>query len=146
MPTEKLSEHDFDMMLGRALRSSSEPVPADFAGRMLKQIRQSREREVLARIVLQERLALTGCIVLLAVAVLAPMMLSDSVAGVLQGKAAGFAQECRVLLDKLPTAVEAVWGRPRLYAILGATIAFAAYCLVALFFGDRNRPLPILDS
>jgi hypothetical protein len=113
---------------------------------MLKQIKESQERKILARIVLQQRLALAGCIALVAAAVLAPMLLTDSVAGVLQGKAAGFTEQCRSFLDKLPTAIEAVWGQWQLYTILGATFGFAAYCLAGLFLGDRSKPLLILDS
>ena len=145
MPTERLSERDFDRLLQQTLRLSSEPAPADFTPRILKQVRESQQRKVLARIVLQERLALAGCIVLFAVAVLAPMLLTDSVAGVLQGKAAGFAEQCRTFLDKLPTAIEAVWGQWQLYTILGAAFGFAAYSLVGLFLSDRSKPLLVLD-
>lgn len=146
MPTDKLSERDFDKMLGRHLRSSSEAVPADFTDRMLRQIRQLQERKILARIVLQERLALAGCIALVAAAVLAPMLLTDSLAGALQGRAAGFTDQCRTFLDKLPPAIEAVLDRWQLYAVLGAVFGFAAYSLAGLFLGDRSKPLLILDS
>jgi hypothetical protein len=166
MPTDRLSERDFDTILGQALRLSCEAVPADFTGRMLGQVRQLHERKILARVVLQKRLALAGCVGLVAIAVLAPMLLTDSLAGVLQGKAAGFAEQCRTFLDKLPTAIEGslgcardacarrpeadrvlgVWGQWQLYTILGAAFGFAAYYLAGLFLGDRSKPLLILDS
>lgn len=141
-PTDRLSERDFDEMLGQALRLSSEAVPADFTGRMLEQVRQLQERKILARIVLEQRLALAGCIGLFAIAVLAPMLLTDSLAGVLQGKAAGFAEQCRTFLDKLPTAIEAVWGRRQSCLALGAAFSLAAYSLASLFAGDRGKLLP----
>lgn len=142
MPTDRLSERDFDTMLGQALRLSSEVVPADFTGRMLGQVRQLQEHKILSRIVLEQRLALAGCIGLLAIAVLAPMLLTDSTAGVLQGKAAGFAEQCRVFLDKLPTVMEAVRGQWRFCIVMGTAFGFAAYCLAGLFAGDRGKLLP----
>ena len=62
MPVDK--EDKFDEILGRALRRSSEPVPADFTDRMLRQIEEAEQQKILAQVVLQERLALAGCIVL----------------------------------------------------------------------------------
>ncbi len=133
MPTDRLSERDFDRLFQRTLRSSSEPVPADFTDRMLKQIRDLQERKVLARIVLQQRLALAGCIALVAATVLAPMLLSDSVAGALQGKAAGFTDQWRTVLDKIPPALDAVLGQWQLYVVLAGVLGFAAYSFTELF-------------
>ncbi len=138
MPTERLNERDFDRTLGRSLRSFSEPVPADFTPRILARIRESQERRILARVVLQQRLALAGCIGLVAVAVLAPMLLTDSVAGVLQGRAAGFTEQCRSFLDKLPQAIEAVWGRWQLYMVFAGILAFAAYGFIGLLSGESK--------
>ena len=133
MPTDRLSERDFDRLLQRTLRSSSEPVPADFTRRMLKQIRQLQERKILARIVLQQRLALAGCVALVAVAVLAPMLLTDTFTGVLQGKAAGFTDQWRTFLDKIPPALDAVLGQWQLYVVLAGVLGFAAYSFTGLF-------------
>ena len=133
MPTDRLSERDFDRLLQRTLRSSSEPVPADFTRRMLKQIRESQERKILARIVLQQRLALAGCVALVAVAVLAPMLLTDTFTGVLQGMAGRVTDQGRSFVDEIPTAIEAVWGQWQLYTILAGVLGFAAYCLIGLF-------------
>ena len=133
MPTDRLSERDFDRLLGRTLRSSSEAVPVDFTDRMLRQIRESQERKILARIVLQERLALAGCIALVVAALVAPMLLTDSVAGVLQGKAAGFTDQWRTFLDKIPPALDAVLGQWQLYVVLAGVLGFAAYSFTELF-------------
>ena len=133
MPTDGLSERDFDRLLQWTLRSSSEPVPADFTPRMLKQIKESQERKILARIVLQQRLALAGCIALVAVAVLGPMLLTDTFTGVLQGKAAGFTDQWRTVLDKIPPALDAVLGQWQLYVVLAGVLGFAAYSFTELF-------------
>jgi hypothetical protein len=61
----------FDKILYQALKRHSEPVPADFAGRMLRQIREAENRRILARVVMEERLALAGCIVLGIMAIVA---------------------------------------------------------------------------
>jgi hypothetical protein len=100
---------------------------------MLKQIRESQERKILARIVLQQRLALAGCVALVAVAVLAPMLLTDTFAGVLQGMAGRVTDQGRSFVDEIPTAIEAVWGQWQLYTILAGVLGFAAYCLIGLF-------------
>ncbi|MGA1980397.1 MAG: hypothetical protein ABSG99_07560 [Sedimentisphaerales bacterium] len=57
-------EEKFDKMLYRALKRHSEPVPADFTDRLLRQIREAEEQEILARVVMEERLTLAGCIAL----------------------------------------------------------------------------------
>ena len=55
-------DDDFDKALGKALKSHTGPVPYNFTERVLERIRREHERKVLARVVLQERLALAGCI------------------------------------------------------------------------------------
>ncbi len=57
-------DDNFDKTLSKALKSHSGPVPYNFTERVLEQIRREHERKVLARVVLQERLALAGCILL----------------------------------------------------------------------------------
>ena len=54
----------FDKTLSRALQNHSEAVPAAFTERILEQIKQAEEQRILARVVMQERLALAGCVVL----------------------------------------------------------------------------------
>ena len=139
MPTDKLSEDNFDRILGRAMRSSSEPVPADFTGRMLKRIREADERRILARVVLQERLALAGCIVLAAAAVAAVVVFPDAIAEVFRSAAGGFTEQGRALIDRIPQAIEAVQGQWQFYTVLTAVFGFAVYSLVGLLVGDRLR-------
>ena len=81
MLADRLNKDDkFDEMLGRTLRSSSQAVPADFTQKMLNQIRQAEEQKILARVVLQERLALAGCIVFGAAAIVAVAAFPDTIA------------------------------------------------------------------
>jgi hypothetical protein len=139
MPTNKLSEDKFDGMLGRALRSSSEPVPADFTERMLKRIRQAEEQEILARVVLQERLALAGCILAGVAAVVTVVYFPDAVAAIFQGIVGSFTERGGALVDRIPQTIEAVRGQWRFYIALSVVFGFAVYSLVDLLAGDRLR-------
>lgn len=139
MPTDRLNEHEFDRMLGRALRSSSQPVPADFTQRMLKRIRQSEEQRVLARIVLQERLALAGCIVLVAVVLTGGLLLPDAAAESLHRTAEAFTQQGRAFIEEIPQTVEVIRGQWQWCLALGAAAGFAIYSFAALLLGDRLR-------
>ena len=141
MPTEKLSDRDLDNMLGRHLRRSAEAVPADFTDRMLRQVRESHERRVLSRVVLQERLALAGCIALVAATVLLPMLLSDSVAGALESKAAGFTDQWRTFVDNIPSALSAVLSRWQFYVVFVGLLGFAGYSFAELFKETSEIPL-----
>lgn len=58
------TDDSFDKALAKALKSHTGPVPYNFTEQVLEQIRREQEQKILARVVLQERLALAGCIVL----------------------------------------------------------------------------------
>ena len=139
MLTDRLSEHDFDRMLGRALRSSSQAVPAGFTGKMLKRVRKSQERKILARIVLQERLALAGCIALVAAALTAGLVFPDAAAEFLQRAAGAFTQQGRAFIEGIPQTVEAVREQWQFCLVMAAVLGFAVYSLAALLLGDRLR-------
>lgn len=139
MPTDRLNRRDFDEMLGRALRSSSQPVPADFTEKMLKRIRQSEEQKVLARVVLQERLALAGCIALVAAAVLAGLVFPDNAAEFLHRAAGAFTQQGRDFVDGIPQTIEAIRGQWQWCLALGAAAVLAFYSLAGLWLGERLK-------
>jgi len=126
MPTDK--EEKFDEMLGKALRLSSEPVPANFTDRMLKQIREVEEQKILARTIMQERLALAGCIVL-GVIVIVLAAVFPSIAGSLTVQAEAFA-------DKISQTIEAVSYEWQFYIVFAGVFGFAVYSLVDLLIGD----------
>lgn len=60
-------ENVFDQMLRSDLRKHTEPVGPDFTENILKQVERLEERKILAKIVMQERLTLAGCLSLLIV-------------------------------------------------------------------------------
>ena len=127
MPVDKKDK--FDEMLGRALRGSSEPVQADFTDRMLRQIEEAEQQRILAQVVLQERLALAGCIALGIIAI--------TVAAVFPGIATSFTKQMGDFIDKIPQAIEAVSNEWQLYmTVFVGVFGFAVYSLVDLLVGD----------
>lgn len=145
MVTDKLNEDKFGEMLGRALQSHSEPVPADFVERVLSRIEQAEQQRILARVVWQERLALAGCIVVGVLAIVAVAVFPDRIAGVLRSIAGGFTEQGRALVGKMtPTVdIEAVSGEVssewQFYTVLALVFGFAVYSLVDMLVGERLR-------
>ena len=91
----KLNDDKFDEMLGKSLRRHSEPVPAEFTERMLKQIKEAEQRQILARVVLQERLSLAGCVVFSVLAAVGITVFPGRIAGILRSIAANFTERAR---------------------------------------------------
>jgi hypothetical protein len=137
----KLNEDKFDEMLGESLRRHSEPVPADFTERMLRQIEEAEQQRILARVVLQERLSLAGCIVFGVLAAVGVAVFPGRIAGVLRGIAAGFAERGGAYIDGIgrSISIENVRSEWQLYIILAMVLGFAAYCVVDMLVGDRLR-------
>jgi len=140
MLADRLNKDDrFDEMLGRTLHSSSPSVPTDFTERMLGRIRQVEEQKILARVILQERLALAGCIVFSAAAIVAAAAFPGAIAAVFQSIAGSFTERGGALVDRIPQTIETVRGQWQLYTVLAAVAGFAVYSLVDLLLGDRLR-------
>jgi hypothetical protein len=140
MLADRLNKDDkFDEMLGRTLRSYSPSVQADFTERMLGRIRQAEEQKILARVILQERLALAGCIVFGAAAIVAVAAFPDAIAAVFQSIAGSLAERGGALVDRIPQTIETVRGKWQLYTVLAAMSGFAVYSLADLLLGDRLR-------
>lgn len=141
MVAGKLNDDKFDEMLGQSLRRHSEPVPADFAERMLRQIKEAEQRQILARVVLQERLSLAGCIVFGVLAVVGITVFPGRIAGILRSIAAGFAERGGAYIDGIgqSISIETVRSEWQLYTILALVLGFALYCFVDMLVGDRLR-------
>jgi len=64
MPADKSqNEKQFDRILTGGLRRCEKTVSANFADRVLTSVQLRAQQKLLAKVVLQERLALAGCIV-----------------------------------------------------------------------------------
>ena len=132
-------DNKFDEMLGRTLRSSSQAVPADFTQRMLRQIRQAEEQKILARVVLQEKLALAGCFALGAAAIIAMLAFPDTITAVFNSIVGSFTERGGALVSRTTQRIETVRDQWQLYTVLAAMAGFAVYSLVDLLAGDRLK-------
>lgn len=139
MSADKLTEERFDDMLTQALRKHSEPVPADFTERMVRQIRQAEEQRILARVVWQQRLALAACIVLGVGALVGILVFPSAIADVFRSVGGSLSGQWSALTDKIPQTKEAVTSQWRFYTVLAAALAFMLYGLLDLLVGDRLR-------
>ena len=130
-------EDKFDEMLGRALRRHSEPVPADFTERILRQITKAEEQRILARVVMEERVALAGCVVL-GIAVII-------VAAVFPDITASLTGQMKVHIDKITHTITAVsikavnleW--QFYYTVFMGVFGLAVYSLLDLLVADSRQ-------
>ncbi|MHC4154570.1 MAG: hypothetical protein ACYST6_06570 [Planctomycetota bacterium] len=122
--------NSFDENLRRALKSHSEPAPPDFTGRVLNQVRAFEEKRILARVVLQERLALAGSIILAIVTIIVAVAL-PAIAGRLTEQAETFAHTTSRALEILTSQ----W---QLCTAFTAAFVLAVYCLVDSLVTDNR--------
>jgi uncharacterized membrane protein len=141
MVADKLNEDRFDEMLGEALRRHSEPVPADFTKKMLRQIKEAEEQEILARVVFQERVSLAGCIVFGVLAAVGVTVFPGRIVGILRSIAAGFANRGGALIDGIGQSIslETVRSEWQLYAILALVLGLAVCVVLDMLVGERLR-------
>jgi hypothetical protein len=140
MSADRLNKDDkFDEMLGRTLRSSSQAVPADFTQRMLSQIRHAEEQKILARVVLQERLALAGCLALGAAAIIALVAFPDTITAVFNSIVRSFTAQSSALVNRIPQSITRLHNKWQFCTVLAAMAGFAVYNLVDLLTGGRLK-------
>ena len=140
MLADRLNKDDkFDEMLGRTLRSSSQSAPPDFTRKMLNQIRQAEEQKILARVVLQERLALAGCFALGAAAIIAMAVFPDTITAVFNSIVGSFTAQSSTLVSRIPQSINTVRDQWQIYTVLAAMAGFAVYSLVDLLAGGRLK-------
>lgn len=128
MSANKSNNEKIDEMLRRALHRHTEPVPTDFTDKLLTQLREAEEQRILARVIIEERLAIAGCVAVAIIAIVAALVFPSI--------AESFTNQIEAFVHKMSEAVEAV-SRPWLFhtAFAGA-LAFAVYSLVDLLAGD----------
>ena len=140
MLADRLNKDDkFDEILGRTLRLSSQVVPADFTQRMLRQIRRAEEQKILARVVLQEKLALAGCFALGAAAIIALTAFPETIIAIFNSIVGSFTERGGALVNRIPQSIESVGDQWQLYTVLAAMAGFAVYSLVDLLAGGRLK-------
>jgi hypothetical protein len=126
MPVMKKDE--FDIMLRQALQRYVEPVPADFTDRISEQIKEAEEREILARVVMEERFALAGCVVLGIMTIVAVAVFPDIVAS--------FRELVETSVRRAAQAIETVHYGWHLYTVFVGVLGVIAYGLMDLLVSD----------
>jgi len=130
-------EEKFDEILFQALQKHSEPVPADFTDRMLRQIDSAENKRILTRVVMEERLTLTGCVVLGIMAIVAVVVFPSI--------AVSFKELVGTSIDNIIQTIgghSAELGRSpiryewQLYAVFAGVFGFAVCSLVDLLVSD----------
>ena len=140
MLADRLNKDDkFDEMLGRTLRSSSQSVPADFTRKMLRQIRQAEEQKILARVVLQERLALAGCFALGAAAIIAIVVFPDTITAIFNSIVGSYTTQSTTVVSRIPRSINTVRDQWQFFTVLAALAGFAVYSLIDLLTGNRLK-------
>lgn len=139
MAADRLNEDNFDKMLGRALRCVSQPVPGNFTEKALLRLKESEQRRILARVVLQERLALAGCIALAAALLTLVVLYPDIILEAFEAFTAGVRMHGRLFVETVPRTIETVCGQWKLYAVLVGIFGFAVYSFGSLILGDRVK-------
>jgi hypothetical protein len=137
MPADRLNEDKFDRMLSQSLRRHSEPVPAGFTAMVLQEVRQAEQQKILARVVLQERLALAACITLAGLTIVVAAVFPEIVAAAFRGITTSLTGQGEGLVDRIPQAAKGMSEQWQLYCVLGAAFGFAIYSFVELLVGDR---------
>ena len=139
MSADRLDKDKFDKMLERALQSHSEPLPADFTERMLSRIKETQQQKILARVVLQERLALAGCIILGAATIISALLFSDTLTTSLSNIATGLIEQKQALYDDAPYAIATFIKEWPIYIVFAGVFAFVVYSLVDLLAANGER-------
>jgi len=138
MLIDRFNQDNFDEVLERAVQRHSEPVPADFTEGVLRRIKEAEQQKVLARVVLQERLALTGSIVLGSVCILVMVVFSSYVTTLLQMFGNGFVNQGRALINKAPEIIGVISRERQFFVVLAAVFGFAVYGLVDLLAANSE--------
>ncbi len=121
-------DDNFDKALGKALKSHTGSVPYNFTERILEQIRREQERKVLARVVLQERLALAGCLVL-GVIMIIVWVTSANVA-------ADFTELTRTSINKVSETVTLIVSQWQSYIVFVVALGFVLYSFIRFHVVD----------
>jgi hypothetical protein len=121
-------DDNFDKALGKALKSHSGPVPYNFTERVLGQIRREHERKVLARVVLQERLALAGCIVLGGIMLIVWVTSANA--------AADFTELMRTSINKANDTIVFVISQWQSFAVFVVALGFVLYSFMRFHLVD----------
>ena len=141
MSMDRLDDRfDFELNgLTRALQRHREPMPADFTARVLRRLRQAQVQKILARVVLQKRLAVAGCVIFSCIAIVAVRVFPEIAEVILRSIAKIVTYKGEALADRIPQTIIAFGTDWQTYTILALALGFAAYNIIELFRHDRLK-------
>ena len=123
METDNDKSNDrLDRTLKTALRNHKLPQRADFAENMLAKLTEQQQQKILARVILQERLALAGLILIPIAAVIMIFVFPE----VLIGLSAWLGIQCEVIWQDVLTSTE-LW---QLWTVGLLAIGAAVYGII----------------
>ncbi len=123
-------ENDFDKMLKGALRTRSGHVPGEFADNVLRRAQVLDEQKILAKVILQERLALAMCITIALAAIAAVVAYSQTLPTAWTGLKSLFYGIAKQIA--LMPQYDGLFG-----IVTAGVIGFAVYSFFNLLFADR---------
>jgi hypothetical protein len=130
MPAKKLHDEKLDRLLSESLCKYTTISPADFTGRVMTQIRQQQEREILTQIVLKERLALAACVIAVMGIIFAAIALPQASWGITEG--------FKIIANEIPIVIEALINAWSLFVAFAAFLAFVVYIFVKEAAADNQ--------
>lgn len=130
MATDRLDKDKFDEMLGRSLRGYKEPVPGDFTVRMLERVKEAQQQRALAKVIMQERIALAACIGAAVFSILGAVAF-PGVGSSLIERISGF-------MGQIDQAVEEVRVQWQFLVVIVGVVGIAVYNFVGLLTGDGS--------
>ena len=121
---KKLNGPKLDSLLKDALSKQTPSTPPDFTDRIMTQIRLEDEREILAQVVLKERLALVACVFLAIGSFFAMVAFTQIPVRVIES--------IKIIAGEIPTVLQSVIGTWQLLVVFAAILGFTVY----IFFND----------
>jgi hypothetical protein len=121
-------DDNFDKALGKALKSHKGSVPYGFTERVLEQIRREDERKVLVRVVLQERLALAGCLVLGVIMIIVWVTSANA--------AVDFTELMGTSINKVSETVTLIVSQWQSYIVFVVALGFVLYSFIRFHVVD----------
>jgi hypothetical protein len=125
--------------LTRALQRHREPVPADFTDKVLGKLRQTQGQKILARVVLQERLALAGCVIFSCIAIWATTVFPEITEVIFRSIAKIVTLQGEALADRISQTIIGFSADWQTYTILVLALGFAVYNIIELFRYDKLK-------
>ena len=129
MSINNLDRENFDERLRQALQAYSVPTDSDFTRKISSRIRKAQEQKILARVIIQERLALGVCIGLFIITIAAAVILSTFTSDL--------ANQLIAVIYKISQTIETINYEWLLYIVFPAVLGFVVYSFMDLLAGNR---------